>query len=269
MMRFLTRKYGSHAERFSNLLFSAPLREIFSCRMEFRLWRGMSFCIALLAIFMSASAQEQAPLPPYVRLPENASWSMKRVEAAAPAGQEAAPKKPSGGWSLIEIVQYGSSRHGLEHFTNGKTWEWWVREKIIFRKDATGSGIVIDGVDPAVPGSLEMALASSGFPGLQWLTAKYYRGKVRLGKRECHHFAAEIEPIDTEEFSSPGGSAEAWIDVETALPVRIRIDEKVFDVTFSDPPAAPLVLPPEAQAKLDEIKTLQKRAARIEQGGRR
>jgi len=208
---------------------------------------------------------QQADSPPlpavsHLRIPENTSWSISRAETRSGelAGKTANNNRQDD-WLFVEIVQYGALRHGIERFANGKTWEWWVRDGFLIHEDATGSGIVIEGVDKAASNSVEMSLAAPGFPGLQWLKEQYYRGKVQLQNRECSHFEAVIS----------GQQAEAWIDVETSMPKRIRLGDTLFDIRFGAPPASAPELSPQALEKWDKMNALKARAAKIEQSGRR
>ena len=244
--------------------------------------------VPLLA--QKAPAEIPPPSPPFVATPpEPSKWSIAVTKA----------KGDSSGAPVPEVQTTATRSNGLECFvvnSGGKNQEFWCFNNLSFTPaDNDPSQIVpmaAPGSGPMPDGSLGSLTTGPGFPGFWWLGLNCYKDVVKYNGRICYHYllVPPPEPAKTEVKKAPpttkviGGTvftseeespsttrvkpleAEAWIDVETKLPVAIRTGGLLYTYTFLSPPTSLLTLPPAMVAVLDlqnarsqRLKQLEKR----------
>ncbi len=256
-------------------------------------WAGSLFLAlacsgSLLA--QKPSAEIPPPSPPFIATPpEPSKWTIVVTKA----------KGDSSGAPVPEVQTTATHSNGLENFivnTGGKNQEFWYFNNLSFTPvDNDPSQIVpmaAPGSGPMPDGSLGSLTTGPGFPGFWWLGPASYKDVVKYNGRTCYHYllVPAPEPAKTEIRKAPpttkviGGTvftseeespsttrvkpleAEAWIDVETKLPVAIRTGGLLHTYTFLSPPTSMLALPPAMVAALDlqsaraqRLKLLEKR----------
>lgn len=237
-----------------------------------------------------APAEIPPPSPPFVAAPpEPSKWSIAVTTA----------KGGSSGTPAPESQTTATHSNGLESFvvnSAGKNQEFWYFNNTSFTPaDNDPSQIVpmaAPGAGPMPDGSLGPLTNGPGFPGLWWLDLNCYKDVVKYNGRTCYHYVLvpPPEPPKAQALKAPpatkviGGTvftseeegpsaprtkpleAEAWIDVETKLPVAIRTGGLIYTYTFLSPPTSLLSLPPammtalsQQSARAQRLKQLEKR----------
>lgn len=110
-----------------------------------------------------------------------------------------------------------------------------------------------------------------GFPELHWVNQNNHQGVVEYEERLCHYFSDEVVTRvfeDTEDDT--GGTAEvfesrsrheAWIDIETGLPVAERTDGNMRTYDFEEL-TNPIPMPTEFIAALEKVDAVRERVRR-------
>lgn len=190
------------------------------------------------------------PTPPLVAdVPNLADWT---IEVAQVSGIGAKGKTSSVRSSEIsevrstktgqikrDAITYGDGTK-RDHWFIGNLMLWKTDEGVIVANDLSAM-FVEDPTEasPSIP---------TGFPGTAWLKPAFFEKVVLQEKRPCYHFV--------------GPGVEAWIDVETKLPVAYKKGEIIYKYTFGTAPVEPLVLPEDYQKILEKAqRSLDRRAA--------
>lgn len=84
-------------------------------------------------------------------------------------------------------------------------------------------------------------ILSPGFPGFDWIKKTHYQGVAFFEKTRPSYYYA-LKGVDPETGKSIV-AAEAWIDVETMLPLRYSSEGFDFTYRFETPPSSRLQLP--------------------------
>ena len=194
-------------------------------------------CLTILFGSIRAPAQQDAaeippPKPPFVApVPANADWTVTLQYLAAPP---AAGGKTDGRMTEVHSTKVGNIKRDRISYTGKPPEEHWFANTLSLQTDAKGEVSVQDlGSMPASDNGDPNPSVAVGYPGVKWLAANCYDKVVTLEKHQYYHFVRE--------------KLEAWIDVETHLPLAYRTDNMVFRFKFNAPPDAPLVMPPEYQ----------------------
>jgi len=180
------------------------------------------------------------PTPPLVApVPENADWvvTLLRPKAAPKTDGSPAATAPADR-RIIEVRSTKTGRYKRDRIStaDGVTEERWFVDMLLLWPTATGEVAVTD--LSGIPFTAEDSNPSvpQGFPGVAWLRPEYFDKVVLFEKRPSYHYVH--------------GDTEAWIDVETRLPLAYKISNAAFQFKFNPPPAGPLTLPAAYQKSL-------------------
>lgn len=194
---------------------------------------------AFLTTFVKAEESVPPPKPPLLApAPDPGDWTLLIKNPAEPAPESGAA--PKADFRIVEVrstVKDKLKRDVITYGT-GKSDERWFLGDFLLWKGTNGEVIAHDMRDTG-PGSVGGGFPSvaTGFPSLEWLSMLNYDKVVTLDKRPCYHFVSK--------------TMEAWIDVNTKLPVAAKYGDFLYQYTFNPAPSAPLVMPPEFQATWD------------------
>ena len=235
-------------------------------------------------------AEIPPPSPPFVAdPPELSKWSIVVTKAKGDPSGTQAP----------EVQTTATRSNGLEYFvvnSRGKKQEFWYFNNTSFTPANNDPSQIVPmaapGAGPMPDGSLGSLTTGPGFPGFWWLGLNCYKDVVKYNGRNCYHYLLVPPPEPAKEevkkapsttkviggtvftFEDEGTSAprpkpleaEAWIDVETKLPVALRTGGLLHTYTFESPPTSMLTLPPAVMAALNlqsaraqRLKQLEKR----------
>ena len=103
-----------------------------------------------------------------------------------------------------------------------------------------------------VPGGdlMPATLAGVDQPSIAWIRPEDLVGQVRFENKKCLHYERTM-------VFPEGGTCvyKAWIDMETGVPLAFEDAEASYKLTFvTDPPPAPIKMPPAFQKELDRYK---------------
>jgi hypothetical protein len=210
--------------------------------------------LACFAIFEGAAkdlSDIPPPTPPFVApVPENADWVLTVKYPAKPAAAPDAPALPDLRVTEVHSMKTGDIKHDELTSADGKKRDNWYVGTLYLWAVPQGDVLAADlSGTPANPMDSSPSV-SNGFPGVGWVSLNNYDKVVFWEKRPCYHYATE--------------GLQAWVDVETLLPVAYIAGNATYVFKFNAPPTQPLVLPPSFQKTLDAAKQVSSRRAQIE-----
>jgi hypothetical protein len=198
------------------------------------------------------------PSAPYVAVPPDfAEWSVsvtpqaksKPAETSSPEAVKSVPASGPGGVTAIKSTKTGKIKRDVLEYKGRPSQEYWFAGDYIVtlrsnRKDYAIVDASIMNPGPEIKGiyrELGKRVLSPGFPGCDWIDKKHYQGVVLFEKtRPSYYYALKGAAPDTGEQIV---AAEAWIDVETKLPLRYSSEGIDFTYRFGERPASMLELP--------------------------
>lgn len=194
------------------------------------------------------------PKPPFVRPPPSQSaWTIKVTRAAQTEdSQDAQPAKKQRVVVAIASTRYGESKRDVVNYSDGSKVEYWFVGGYGFWPYPGSSRVGVSASDLEDMTTNEPA-TSPGFPGLYWLSAESYQGVAKIGDVTCRHYLKGGE----------GDSWEAWIGLESGLPVAAKFGSVGHTYAFTTPPAVPLQMPAAYAQALEAVKKQAARAAAL------
>lgn len=224
-----------------------------------------TFSLIALALGLAGPltlAQSSLEIPPpsaplVQKAPANAEWT---VAARLPETQQTEPVAVTPSTSpkvdsrilLVHSTQTGKVKRDQITYADKRQAEFWYVENWFLTTNAQGESEIYDrSVSiPAEMGEIRLSPSvTSGYPGLDWLTLGNYKSVVALEKRQAYHY--------------DNGDYEAWIDVETKLPLAFKADGIVYTFTFNEPPVTSLTLPPGHLAAYQKVSKLMERRRKL------
>ena len=231
--------------------------------------RLLSFLSMVAAIGLPAlTAGEPAvsPLPPdpvIQEVPARSSWNLNLLSppqaptptptpapAAGPAAPPAAGSEeppPKARYATeIRVVRYDEVMFIDQRYSDGMRQQLWAINGVIVQ-NVPGGGIAVS--DPQRD-PVRLNLADPRFAELFWVGTKTYRGNEQVDGKPAYHFVADganivLPPEPAVELEAPmygeydrriSAADEAWIDVVTRWPVKIRRDGALYKLQFNSPP---------------------------------
>lgn len=201
---------------------------------RYLMWGCLLMPVILHAVEPDAN-QIPPPQPPFVTAPpKGACWELRAQATTTPATAEtpkgAGDATPTA--SQLEAIRYhvGSQVTYISFiFTNGQRVDHYINGKM-------NCVLYLPTKQTSMGGYSEPCYAApfvcKGFPGVGWLTSASYVGLEGIGKAKCYHFhRAAIVPTQDQPIEITMPALDAWIDSESKLPMRIKIDTVVY--TFS------------------------------------
>ena len=140
----------------------------------------------------------------------------------------------------IEVAQDGQKRRTIISYANGTEKERWElpSQNIVLAEDSRGQ--TFGAFAGATSEKIQVLTIPFTDASFQWLAPEFLREKdpVEYQGKMCFHYK---------------GSAEAWIDSKTLLPVALDNGTDLGVFTFSKDPPPPLVLPAKFQITFDRF----------------
>ena len=206
--------------------------------------------IALAALAAATVTQAQdakngpLPSPPLVApVPEYADWTVTIKYPPDPPQPPHAPKRHD--WRFVEVhsTKVGKLRRDLVTSRDGIKSEKWFVESMLLWTTPEGKVSVSESSGAPAPDSADPnPSVVNGFPGVAWIGIEYYAGVVLFNEEQCFHYVHYVN-----------GDTEAWINVESKLPVAYKNAGILYQFKFNPPPVEPLTLPPAYQKALDAL----------------
>lgn len=236
--------------------------------------RLVSYLVFLFAGFAAwaqeaPSAPAATPLPKGPLLafaPEYSSWVTVRGDASLLVKKVNAPS--SGNAELkrvkrVQTVKTGAIRYILTIGGDGLRSEIWCQGSLQVFKGAEWGGkpLVIDARSVRSP----LDFSKTDFPECAWISETYYQGMRRVLDRDCMVFikTAGNDPRpapgtmpDEVSQDGPRGKLQAYVDLQTRLPILLVEGESVTTYEFGLAPTAMLTFPIDVQAAIDEKRIL-------------
>ena len=208
----------------------------------FRIWVVlMMFALGLAG---RAGAQE---ISHQVNFPSgDAAWSVS-FETGEDYGQDSAPKpKPNARqMSKIDIVRMGDLRHDILTWSDGNTTEYWWEPKlqVVLLQDNNDTR-----VHAAKAGNMDASRFDDSL--FTWVSASTFKGLKPFHGTLCRTYGMDITTLMGEVIH-----LRAWIDNKTGRPLAWSNSGIINVFSFDQPlPQTPLVLPPNFQATLTQVR---------------
>lgn len=259
-----------------------------------------SFLIVYLLIYLigkcaglyAQQTEIPPPTPPFINNPPDfSSWNILIADGLV---KDSAALKAKG-------QVFANHTKGIEFFqvSDGQTKKdtWYVNDMVLTTADNDASQVLIlasPGKGPPPDGSIGSLNSGPGFPGFWWIGLNNYKGVVKLYNQTCYHYAItpapEPEPVPAPQMSQVdkviGGKtfvkefegrnsssvkaleAQAWINVETKLPVALFANGIFHYYTFLPPPASILDLPGPMKSAWQRQRARAERLRKLEQQNR-
>jgi hypothetical protein len=205
-------------------------------------------CLGMLSGSAEAFAQNVQDIPPpkpplVTAVPDKAEWTIKVEFPDAPKLPPDAPKPRDWRYVEVQTTKVGAVKRDLITTREGLKQERWFVDSMLFWTDPKGEVSVSDmrAAEAADPDE-DSPSVPSGFPGVGWLKLENYKDVVVFEKRLSYHYAKD--------------EADAWIDVETKLPLAYKRGKILYRYSFAPSPSASLVMPPAYQTALDTVRRM-------------
>lgn len=186
---------------------------------------------------------------PLITLPKgDMSCSVDVTVNQAPSStQPASPKTEIPQMKHVEIAQVGNLRRDTITWSDGDKTETW---KVL----NTGFSLV----EVTYPAKCIYDVPAGSFMGsyfsrkildltpasTSWITVASLVGQTdHDGKPAIHYRASVVVPSNVPHQAPRQVFYEAWVDAKTLIPMAFDDGDYVYELTFSDPPTAPLVMP--------------------------
>ncbi len=223
----------------------------------------LSLCCLVGTDLAAQEATEVMPEPPFVApMPERLKYTVTiktSVEESNSAAATAAPTPAVSGWTAVKLesTKTGAYRHDVETFQNGQTREcWFVGEFMLEPGDDHKSVSIVNYKN--VQGALALNSGNlpptAGWDVFSWVQLAHYKGRINVGKEPCFHYALN---------ANIKGSPEAWISIQTKMPVLYRLRNQTFYFQYSAPPVADLQLLPEYEKLWKQYQQVAEHAQKI------
>jgi hypothetical protein len=199
------------------------------------------------------------PSPPFVLPPpERSAWLIKVTRSAQTEGaQDDQDARKARDVVAISSLRYAESKRDIVSYSDGFKKEVWFVSGNVFWLYPDGStvGVSSENLDAL----MNEPVTSDRFPGLNWLNADTYEGIAKIGGQECRYYTSGGEE----------DRREAWIGLESQLPVAAKFGEVVHSYSFTTPPDAPPQMPAMYAKALEDVKKQAARAAALAEKFRR
>lgn len=157
-------------------------------------------------------------------------------------------------WKSVEITKTSDIRLIKATRSDGKTRETWILGNKLFDKTFDGKQVSCLDYHPSFPFFLQTT--NTQFYGTEWISLENYKGVVSYEGKKCYHYEKLVRlPSDGLNLASgsessgntffPESRLEAWIDIQSKLPVAVTLSEGVYIYQFAAPPQVPLSPPKE------------------------
>ena len=216
------------------------------------------FGLSRLAAQQPGVEKVPVPSPPLVnQAPDFSSWVV-RYPSASPGAGTARSRANARKIKEVDVTKTDDLRREVTVYTDGTAGEFWRYGGLEIFLDPIGKYVNI--MDTA---KTQMAAANptkTDFFDLGWIKAQDFVGNVALGGRDCYYFrrsgAAKSTATgqaveDKEQVAAGTASLEAWIDVNSRLPLAFKDQSGLRQYEFGAAPSARLTLPANMQKELD------------------
>jgi len=224
------------------------------CRINLLLAGSLSILLTAGTSWAQEAKKAEPPSMPLVaKVPETVEWTITpqyaEVTAAAP-GATSAPV-PRYRVTQVRTTKTGQLKRDQVTMGDGSVTEQWYSDAMFFSTSPDGE-VIIDEIAQILPLDVDSPSpqVATGFPGVKWLKLENFAGVDVVDKRPSYHFAKE--------------AIEAWIDVETRLPVMYRSGGVTYRFKFSQTSPPPLTVSDKYQAAIDTAQKLIDRRKMLE-----
>jgi hypothetical protein len=182
---------------------------------------------------------------------------------ATPTSDDSVPKKIPP--KTITVIKTGKTVMVQTTDETGSTRQVWLKDGNQLYRDALGNWSVGPAADSKDPFG-QPDYVKSDFAGFDWISAQNFAGIQLIKGDKCLVFRDKVLPLSDQDkgaisleayiskkqvdFTPYMVDAEADIDLNTLLPISLKLGNITRVYTYQPPPQAPLELPQAAQVAL-------------------
>ncbi len=180
-----------------------------------------------------------APKPPYIApLPHDGHWliTLKRAEpdpAQSISDKRARTVTPEPIPTAIDTLKTGDTKRITLTFRDGTAQQIHQVRGYILTTAAEGPQI-----STATPGAPPYPFYTTAFLFVENIGPSTFKGVASIQGKECFYYRT--------------GTTEAWIDIDSMLPIASKAEGIIAHFQFLPPPTTPIALPPEEASILNQ-----------------
>jgi len=187
--------------------------------------------------FWLPGASGQTATPSLRRAPEMSAWQVTYSSKV-----EVDPAHASSAKTSARIIKTNDIMLIEEWLADGSATKTWKYQGLIVVPIQDSYALKDPSFEPdAGP------MFKTDFFELAWIQSKDFKGEVVKGKQKLWHFSQAERPgsyaLDGTQIEAARAESEAWLDIETGLPVMARESIRYWTYEFLAPPDAQLVPP--------------------------
>lgn len=247
------------------------------------------FLIAKCLDLFAQQTEIPPPTPPFINPPPDfSSWNILIADGLA---KDPAALKANGEVLVKHTKNIEFFQVSVGHLNKDI---WYVNDTVLTTADNDASQVLLlasPGAGPPPDGSIGSLDSGPGFAGFWWIGLNNYKGVVKFYNQTCYHYVITPSPqiedapapqtlqIDkiiggktfVKEFEGRNSSsvkpieAEAWINVDSKLPVALLANGIFYYYTFLSPPSSMLELPPNMKSTWENQRARAERLRKLEQ----
>lgn len=250
----------------------------------------MKICLISLlvaAVWVGSLFGEGSKVPPLPegplikRMPDSSAWNVMVAKGGSSGESAAAPAEPVEAQqpsleqrpavtSSSKVVKSGPTIWEVSIDGKGKRTETWHYRglRILKLSDALQPFIFTGGI--AANDIYTVDFKVSDFAGLNWIAPDRYVGVAKFRGRDCIVFEGRVSPLDarTKQMEEVGNAAlreiglsphpkievaaSAYIDLESRLPLFVKLGDEKRTYQYDPSPSSPLQLPPDLASAVKE-----------------
>jgi hypothetical protein len=201
--------------------------------------------------------------------PKLARWSIDYQYAPGtapmppPAGTAAKEAVPMGRPSKVVVTKSNATYHEETLDQAGQRREKWsVGDRELIRLPGCRTWINA-GLNPF--DALRSDYSKSEFPGFSWIASRNYLGTQKVFWGDCWVFKSKLESLKLTHLAAYEAALSvgplrprhavvvfAWVNIETRMPVALRVDDEVRIYRFEAPPVEELAPPTEVASQFQQ-----------------
>ncbi len=183
------------------------------------------------------------PSPPYVKQAGSSDGWIIHFPAPPATLSSALPGTPKQKTiKEIDVTKLDDKRREIFVWNNGSTSQHWYYSGLELSQDANAT--FVSATNPFKASEETAAKAKSDFYDFAWITLNDFVGKTNSPPNNSPKGLMMPAPL---------GAVEAWINIETGLPVAIKDARGQRTYQFTGETVASLTLPPMFQAEYDRV----------------
>jgi hypothetical protein len=162
----------------------------------------------------------------------------------------------------VQVSMDALARRDVIKWSTGRSTEVWLLKDAFLIEHPSGKWINV--LNRRFSGDVVESHLRKDTKGFDWLSPETFLDVSSFQGKKCFHYLSKAPPPqETPKNPNPNAlylrqiqpsfAREAWIDIQTNLPVALNDGETLFTYKFGEAPAEPLKLSPKMQIEYDQF----------------